>query len=243
VEAVEQEPTMTVARPSDAMHEPTPLSTVPAFLSRRPESTVAHVSATNVEENTAPSVPPARGARDPANSGTELALTALGQRLGDTLDRMVSRRFMPFHPPVEQALASVAARDGVRMIHKALQPTPMALAIGRSIVASACAAWNVSTVADAAQVIVTELLANAVRHAGTPMELQVSLHQRYLRLSVHDGSSAPARLTGPDHEGATDGRGLLVVEALAAAWGSTPTANGKVVWANLLWPADQGANT
>jgi anti-sigma regulatory factor (Ser/Thr protein kinase) len=147
--------------------------------------------------------------------------------------RSTAPGFLSHQPDSNLALASVAARVGVHMIHKVLQPTPTALAIGRSIVASACAAWNVSAVADAAQVIVTELLANAVRHAGTPMELQVSLHRRYLRLSVHDRSAAPARLTGPDHEGATGGRGLLVVGALAAAWGSTPTVNGKVVWANL----------
>jgi hypothetical protein len=163
-----------------------------------------------------------------------------GHQLAAARDRMAICRQVPVYSTVEQTVASVAGRVGSRMIYAILQPTPSALAIGRGLVVWACAAWNVTAVVDAAQVIVTELLANAVRHAGTPIRLRVSLHQRGLRLSVHDRSSAPARLTGPDHDQDPGGRGLLVVEALASAWGSTPTVDGKVVWATLDCSSDKG---
>jgi hypothetical protein len=73
------------------------------------------------------------------------------------------------------------------------------------------------------------------------MELTVSLRQRYLHLSVRDDCRAAPRLGGGSTNGegfslGTDGRGLKIVEALAAGWGSTPTENGKVVWATLQLP-------
>jgi hypothetical protein len=145
-------------------------------------------------------------------------------------------RYVPVFSTVEQAVAAVANRVPCRAINKTLQPTPAALVTGRNMAAWACAAWKVPAVADTARVVMTELLANAVRHARTPMDVRVSLRQRQLHLSVHDHSRAPARLTGPNHDQDPGGRGLLVVEALATAWGSTPTADGKVVWATLGCP-------
>jgi hypothetical protein len=173
-------------------------------------------------------------------SGVGPVPRAPGHQLAATRDRMAICRHVPVNSTVEQTVASVAGRVGSRMIYATLQPTPSALAIGRGIVVWACAAWNLPAVVDAAQVIVTELLANAVRHAGTPLRLRVSLHRRCLRLSVHDRSFTPARVTGPDHDQDPGGRGLLVVEALATAWGSTPAVDGKVVWATLNCPSDKG---
>jgi anti-sigma regulatory factor (Ser/Thr protein kinase) len=96
-------------------------------------------------------------------------------------------------------------------------------------------------VTDRAQIVTTELVANALRHAGTRMELTVTLRQRCLHLSVRDGNGSAPRLREAgceiedeaESEIAAGGRGLRIVEALAAGWGSTPTRNGKVVWATL----------
>jgi hypothetical protein len=82
-------------------------------------------------------------------------------------------------------------------------------------------------------VIVTELVANAVLHARTDLVLSIATLGRHLYIGVYDTCGRPARLGGPAGCDGEPGRGLLVVEALAAEWGNVPTAGGKVVWAAL----------
>jgi hypothetical protein len=72
-----------------------------------------------------------------------------------------------------------------------------------------------------------------VRYAGGDLQLAVVLGPRFLHLSVRDGSPVPPVQTRPDLGTGPGGRGLILVGALAARWGSTPTADGKVVWATL----------
>jgi anti-sigma regulatory factor (Ser/Thr protein kinase) len=99
----------------------------------------------------------------------------------------------------------------------------------------ACRAWGVAALSDDAQLVVNELVANAVLHAHTSPEVTVVLRQRHLHLSVRDGSGDGPRVVDGDEFG-DGGRGLILVEALATAWGWTPTADGKVVWATLRLP-------
>jgi anti-sigma regulatory factor (Ser/Thr protein kinase) len=81
-----------------------------------------------------------------------------------------------------------------------------------------------------AALLVSELAANAVVHARTPFEVSVSLGPAGVHVEVADGNPvepAPRLLTEPWDEA---GRGLFLVARLAFAWGSKPTADGKVVW-------------
>lgn len=80
--------------------------------------------------------------------------------------------------------------------------------------------------------IVTELAANAVRHAGGEVTVAIRRQGATLRLEVGDGSERrPVRRhVGPS---AVDGRGLLIVEALADRWGVEQQGVGKVVWVEL----------
>ncbi|MFJ9692526.1 ATP-binding protein [Kitasatospora sp. NPDC101183] len=87
------------------------------------------------------------------------------------------------------------------------------------------------------QIIVTELVTNAVVHArvpgGTYIEVRFELVRDHLRIEVHDASGEKPvlrRSTGPDD---LSGRGLRLVEALSARWGCTPRpgGTGKLVWA------------
>ena len=79
----------------------------------------------------------------------------------------------------------------------------------------------------------TELVTNAVLHAGTELEVLVSVRPGRLRLAVADrGSDAPSvtRATADDEHG----RGLALVDALTLRWGIVPRGPaGKVVWAVL----------
>ncbi len=81
-----------------------------------------------------------------------------------------------------------------------------------------------------ALLVVSELTTNAIVHAGGVLYLQVRHNDGQIRVEVADAS---ARLPGPIKVNLTSGRGLLMVEALAKAWGSEPRSWGKVVWAEL----------
>jgi hypothetical protein len=92
-------------------------------------------------------------------------------------------------------------------------------------------------VVDDASLVVTELVANAVLHAGGPIVLQLSWNldeqPPSVRLEVSDGSPSPpvARAYGT---GASTGRGLALVASVAARWGVDRIEAGKVVWAELV---------
>lgn len=76
--------------------------------------------------------------------------------------------------------------------------------------------------------LVSELATNAVVHGDGPFEIRVATGGR-IRIEVHDGSrSSPRRQRAGAL--ATTGRGLQIVDALAASWGVELLDAGKVVW-------------
>ena len=85
---------------------------------------------------------------------------------------------------------------------------------------------------DDAELLTSELVANAVLHARTAFRVSVDLDGDRLRVEVHDASDdAPVRRDpGPR---ATGGRGVLIVDALADRWGVEPDGDGKAVWFEL----------
>jgi anti-sigma regulatory factor (Ser/Thr protein kinase) len=83
--------------------------------------------------------------------------------------------------------------------------------------------------------ICSELVSNAVDHAGTMMMLRLSLGNGYLLVAVRDGSPAEPVLAARLPT-ASRGRGLHLVSAVAHRWGFLPAHDGKVVWASLLIP-------
>jgi serine phosphatase RsbU (regulator of sigma subunit)/anti-sigma regulatory factor (Ser/Thr protein kinase) len=87
-----------------------------------------------------------------------------------------------------------------------------------------------------AVLLVSELVANALQHAGTGLEVGCKLTGATLEVTVTDRH--PARsLPDPPPEGdfsSERGRGLILAAALASAWGVTYTAAAKTVWFRLL---------
>jgi serine phosphatase RsbU (regulator of sigma subunit)/anti-sigma regulatory factor (Ser/Thr protein kinase) len=83
-----------------------------------------------------------------------------------------------------------------------------------------------------AVLLVDELLTNALQHGSGQIELRLRRAPHALVIEVCDGSREPPRRRphDPDAEG---GRGLHLVAALSARWGSRPTQNGKAVWCEL----------
>lgn len=118
---------------------------------------------------------------------------------------------------------------------EAVRPFPLAagtLAEVRRFVAEVLERWDHDDVLADACVVVTELAANAVRHARSPFVIALSEHPGMVRLAVQDDSpSVPVVAPAPGL--ASGGRGLRLVSALADRWGTDPAGDGKVVWAEL----------
>jgi anti-sigma regulatory factor (Ser/Thr protein kinase) len=87
---------------------------------------------------------------------------------------------------------------------------------------------------DAVLLLVSELATNAVRHAATPYEIVIDAGIGRVRVAVIDGDGAnPPQLQDPTPDD-TNGRGLLIVDELAARWGSDLVgADNKAVWFTL----------
>lgn len=104
----------------------------------------------------------------------------------------------------------------------------------RSFTAGQLAAWDLEDLAFTAELIVSELVTNAIRHASGPVDLRL-IRDVNLILEVSDGSNTSPHLrqAQADDEG---GRGLFLVAQYAQGWGTRYTSEGKTIWAEQLLP-------
>jgi anti-sigma regulatory factor (Ser/Thr protein kinase) len=108
----------------------------------------------------------------------------------------------------------------------------------RRFVSSTLQASNVPPpVIDDAVLLASELVTNALLHARSAPRLDLVLDGAGLRCTVDDDSVVPPRRRHYDNDAAT-GRGLALVESLAARWGSEATAHGKRVWFEMDYEPD-----
>jgi anti-anti-sigma regulatory factor/anti-sigma regulatory factor (Ser/Thr protein kinase) len=149
------------------------------------------------------------------------------------LDRLAISRTVPVYPDRAAAL-TVAGQVPVPSRQRSAVPaTKAALPLARRLVREACLTWRLPYLIENGELIITELVSNAVLHAGAPVEVMLTLRDRFLHLSVHDGSPVKPVRVLPDPDTGAGGRGLILIEAVAAGWGATTLADGKVVWATL----------
>ncbi|MFF0105851.1 SpoIIE family protein phosphatase [Streptomyces hirsutus] len=110
---------------------------------------------------------------------------------------------------------------------------PQAVGHARRFTRRTLRSWGVSEDLDTALLVVSELVTNALVHTEGQVRLDLTLVGTRLRLAVADASPrSPAKPNSIGWE-ATGGRGILLVEALSAAWGTLPVSGGKQVWAEL----------
>ena len=108
--------------------------------------------------------------------------------------------------------------------------TPAEVRRARAEVSAALLRWECGNSSDAVLVF-SELVTNAVLHAGGATGITVQHAAETLHLEVRDAVTAvPERRAGG---GAGGGFGLNIVAQLCRDWGWTPAADGKVVWADI----------
>ncbi|WP_267246526.1 SpoIIE family protein phosphatase [Streptomyces sp. PR69] len=113
---------------------------------------------------------------------------------------------------------------------------PDAVMHARRFTARTLRSWKVTQDVDVVLLVVSELVTNALLHTHGAVRLDLTLAGDRLRVAVADSSPrAPAKPVIVDWE-ATGGRGILLVEAVSAAWGSVPVSGGKQVWSEIVVP-------
>ncbi|WP_043667320.1 ATP-binding protein [Streptomyces xylophagus] len=116
---------------------------------------------------------------------------------------------------------------------------PRAVTISRRTLRLILTMHGLITLVDTAELLATELIANAVRHTDGPAALRVSWSPRTLRIGAWDANPEPPEPPQAwDHLTTTeDGRGLALVRACADQWGWQPQSRngnrGKYVWCEL----------
>nr|WP_069886640.1 ATP-binding SpoIIE family protein phosphatase [Streptomyces luteocolor] len=158
----------------------------------------------------------------------------------------------PDHPPPLEALcdevldmlgpgdrdddiALLAARfDGIAPSDVAywfLEPENATPSRARRLARSALARWGLEDLSESVELLVSEVVTNAVRYASRPITLRL-LRTDVLRCEVGDDVPQLPRLR---QARATDegGRGLYLVNKMARRWGATRLSTGKVVWFEL----------
>ncbi len=95
-------------------------------------------------------------------------------------------------------------------------------------------AWNLQALDDEAQLLLSEIVTNALVHADSDVDLRIRRYPGHLRVEVRDSDPHPAINVGsPGEDQAEGGRGMMIVSALASAWGNSPSGRGKTVWFEL----------
>lgn len=106
----------------------------------------------------------------------------------------------------------------------------------RDFVAAALQTWGAGhELYDDAALVVSELAVNAIRHAESGFTVSLDRIDDRVRITVGDADPTPPVRRSADLR-AMSGRGLALVDAVAAAWGSSPAEGGKLVWAEVGGP-------
>ncbi|WP_167503039.1 SpoIIE family protein phosphatase [Streptomyces malaysiensis] len=116
-----------------------------------------------------------------------------------------------------------------------LDPKAQTAGQARRLARRALARWDLDDLTDAVELLVSEVVTNAVRYAERPITLRL-LRTDVLRCEVGDDVPQLPRLrqARPSDEG---GRGLYLVNRMARRWGATRLSTGKVVWFELAMPS------
>ncbi|GCB52366.1 serine phosphatase rsbU [Streptomyces sp. NL15-2K] len=153
----------------------------------------------------------------------------------DTCEAVLDE-LLPTRPSDDVALlvARTHALGPERVAQWELPSDPAVVSRSRAAVTDQLAAWGLDELAFTTELIASELVTNAIRHAAGPLQLRL-LRDRALICEVSDGSSTSPRLrrARTEDEG---GRGLFLVAQLTDRWGTRYTPDGKIIWTEQPLP-------
>jgi anti-sigma regulatory factor (Ser/Thr protein kinase) len=172
------------------------------------------------------------------DTGLELLGAALA-RAGASPEgtcRTVLDALLPAHPSDDIALlvARTRALEPDRVAEREVPMDPAAVREVRALVTRQLTAWDLGELAFTTELILSELVTNAIRYGGAPVRVRLLL-DRTLICEVFDGSSTSPHLryAALSDEG---GRGLFLVAQLADRWGTRYTPEGKIIWTEQALP-------
>ena len=175
--------------------------------------------------------------RDVDHATAELcrALTAPTDTL-DTLCDTVLKAVLPEEPSDDVALLLTRTRalGADQVATWDITPDPERVAAARQAATEQLSAWGLDEAAFVTELVVSELVTNAIRYGAPPVRLRL-IRDRTLICEVSDGSSTSPHLRRA-HAFDEGGRGLLLVAQLTQRWGSRQTARGKTIWAEQPLP-------
>ncbi|SHN48041.1 STAS domain-containing protein [Cryptosporangium aurantiacum] len=200
-----------------------------------PEAVVVDLSCLQIGSRTALTVFGAVSHRATEWPPVPLILVATPPDLRQQLRQVTQLWRIPVFSTVDEALAVAPVVPLTpRRVKRTMRPGTMSLPQVRAMASDACLAWGLDDFALPAELILSELVSNSIQHAGTDFTVGLVFRYDLLHLTVADGSPDPPRKS-PSYPpvGALSGRGLLLVDEFASAWGCLPLQSGKVVWATL----------
>jgi anti-anti-sigma regulatory factor/anti-sigma regulatory factor (Ser/Thr protein kinase) len=165
--------------------------------------------------------------------GVPLLVCAPSRDVRAALRRLGIERHLTLCADLDQGRAVAARSEQPAQVRDRFPAIATSVRAARTLVSGVCDRWRLPVVLEPARLVTTELVTNAVRHAGTPIELTVTRGRRYLHLAVRDYHQRRPRLIGREGETQPGGRGLLLIEAVSSSWGCTLLPDGKVTWASL----------
>jgi DNA-binding NarL/FixJ family response regulator len=152
----------------------------------------------------------------------EQQVVALGA-LGFVEKRVPADRFV-----AEVLAAAALSAVAVERVSTELPTDPAAVGTARRWVRELLAPSVVEEL-DVVELLVSELVTNAIVHASSAPRVEVELGRDRIRVAVYDADPTPPARRTPDLD-RVGGRGLLLLDQLADRWGSEPSGSGKVVW-------------
>ncbi|MFD5127235.1 ATP-binding protein [Streptomyces olindensis] len=130
-------------------------------------------------------------------------------------------------PQVRCVMPFEAAPTEVRLLRRA---------VGRQL-----SRWGVPTAADEAELLVTELATNVVKHVGEGSAATLVLERQGERIGLELHDTSPVVPSQAGHCDEECGRGLHLLAGLTVDWGTVLTATGKAVWCEIPTPQGQRA--
>lgn len=159
--------------------------------------------------------------------------------LATRLQRIGAHRYLSIFDSVADGRDALAGtRPLTDVVRLRLPPSHVSPSVARNLVGGACQAWNLGALLHPGRAVLSELVANAVEHARSEMEVSISRRGTALHLAVRDRSPLLPRIIDPEPVDPglplnERGHGLRVVHADSVAWGAMPSVGGKVVWATV----------